>query len=1498
MEVHTGKEVRGYQLHERIGAGGFGAVYRAYQPLVKRDVAIKIILPQFANQPEFIRSFEIEAQLVARLEHLHIVPLYDYWREPNGAYLVMRWLRGGSLRNLLMHGPLPLEDASKLLDQVAGALTVAHRRGVVHRDIKPDNILLDEEQNVYLTDFGIAQDLEANHTTRGGDTFAGSLTYTSPEQIKGERSTPLTDIYSLGVLLYEIICGEHPFPQAAPPQLVFKHLSEPLPSVLERFPDMPPEVDTVIQRATAKAPAERFNDALEMARALRRAARAARHQTPFLHDDLGVGEAPPIIDTTPTGRIPLPDVETPYKGLRPFQTVDADEFFGREQLVNRLVRRLADYTDEPRARILAVVGPSGSGKSSVVKAGLIPALHRGDVPGSENWFTVELVPGHDPFAEIESALLSQAVTPPDEGLMALMLNDSNGLGEAVKRVLPADESSQLVLFFDQFEEVFTLLDDENQRVHLFDSLSAAIADPDSRLFVIFTLRADLYDRPLMYPRFGELMRKRTEVVLPLKPEELERAIVEPAAQVGVSLEPGLIAAIVADVSEQPGALPLLQYALTELFERRQGRVLTLDAYEQIGGVLGALARRAEELFSALTRSQQQAARQLFLRLVVTDENGTTARRRVLRNELLSVDVAEEAMASVIDQFGKYRLLTFDRDPVTRGPTVEIAHEALLREWQRLRYWLDENREDLRLHQRLTAATDEWINAGYDPSFLVRGSRLDQFETWLETTIVALTDDEESYLQASIEARESRLAQEAAQREREALLERRSRNRLRSLAAVLLVATVGALGLMAYALNQSNIAQTQAVIAENNATEARGLALATSARLALQDGNSDLAVLLALEANRLARSTLAQLALAEVAYAPGTQRLLDEHDAGVTDVAISPDNTRVVSAARDGTVLVWDVASGTVQQRLTGHDDRVTALDFSPDGQMIVTASMDTTARIWDIASGRELQRLDGHVDGVLDVHFSPGGRNIVTASNDRSLILWNVVDGSERFRLTGHEAAVTNVTFSPDSQLIASGALDRTVRIWNVLTGRELEVLHGHEDRVTALAFSPDSNTVASGSANSTIWLWNLVTTEGPRRLTGHTDGVSGLAFADNGRKLVSTSWDTSMILWDLEANQISQRFIGHDAPVMSLALSRDESLAVSGSEDHDVRIWSLNSSAEVRRLRFYIDEVTRVALSPDGTRAVAGGDSANFVLWDVVAGTQVGRFFGHEGSILSLAFSPDGASVMSSSTADELFVWDAATQTRLHELNGHDNLVASIAFHPTEPIAVTGSWDRTMIAWDVVTGEIIHRYTGSHEDRILAVAVTPDGTRILSGSNSGDVSLWDFDAGTELRRYDGINSAVTEIQVNPDGQSFLAASIDGVIYMYDLSSTDPVRRFEGHRGGVLGVDISADGTTAISASRDQTLILWDIASGEQIYRFEGHEDAVTTVQFTPDGRWAISGSRDRTVREWRTLAFNQLVAWTRANRHVPQLDCTRRLYARIDALCGGAAGQPTPSSE
>ena len=401
----SGRAIRGYALGEKIGSGGMGAVYRATQPIIEREVAVKIILPSFANHPDFIRRFEAEAQLVARLEHPHIVPLYDYWREPGVAYLVMRLLRGGSLQGLMRENILPVETVAHLMEQIGSALIAAHRIGVIHRDLKPANILLDEDQNAYLADFGIAKNLgnpDLSEQTEIG-ALIGSPQYMSPEQIRSLTVQPQSDIYCLGVMLYEMLTGKLPFAGPTPIDYIQQHISTPMPALSANRTGLPAALDAVIGHATAKELEDRYSDVAELLAEFRGAIS-------------GLVVSHPITISDEDGAS-VRELVNPYKGLRAFSEADAEDFFGRETLVQQLLARLSEGGD--LFRFLGVIGPSGSGKSSVVKAGLLPALRRGGLVGSENWFYVDFTPGPNPFEEMEAALLRVAVNPPSSLLSQL-----------------------------------------------------------------------------------------------------------------------------------------------------------------------------------------------------------------------------------------------------------------------------------------------------------------------------------------------------------------------------------------------------------------------------------------------------------------------------------------------------------------------------------------------------------------------------------------------------------------------------------------------------------------------------------------------------------------------------------------------------------------------------------------------------------------------------------------------------------------------------------------------------------------------------------------------------------------------------------------------------------------------------------------------------------------------------------------------------------------------
>lgn len=802
--VGSGLTVRGYELREALGAGAYGIVYRAYQPVVGREVAIKVIRPEFADDPDFIRRFETEAQVVASLEHPHIVPLYDYWREPGAAYLVMRLMRGGSLAGAIEHSALSADGAARVAAQLDGALHAAHRAGIVHRDVRPENVLFDDDGNAYLADFGIAisEDDMGVGPPRGDveqPVRSARAPYASPEQLRAEDVTSSSDVYSMGVVLAQALTG------------IRGDVGQ-VEGALSR------SVTAVIERATSPEVAERHGSVDEF----------VAEFTEALGQEVQAEENVEARDGT----------DNPYKGLRAFAAVDAADFHGRERLVDRLVARLG----EPgrRGRFVAVVGPSGSGKSSVVRAGLLPALRAGALPLSDRWFTIEMTPAPHPYESLEEALRHVAVDPPGS-LLEILVGSERGLVDATRKVLPS--GAQLVLVVDQFEELFTQVTPEISG-RFVDLLVRAVTDDLSPIRLVVTLRADFYDRPLRNRGIGELLRDGTQVVTPMTPEEAERAITGPLQPLGMTVEPGLVAELVSDIVDRPGALPLLQYTLTELFEARAGNRLTAASYEDLGGVSGALVTRAEALLAGLGDGAHDAARQVFLRLVTIGDGADDTRRRMLRSELDDLPVPGSQLQAVLDTFGRHRLLSFDRDPVTRGPTVEISHEALLTEWARLRTWIDEARSDIGNQRRLAASMHEWRDSGERSDYLLSGGPLAQLHGWASTTTVPLTAEEQAYLDAFGAERDRTAAEEVARERRAAEAEERARRRTRLLAgaglACVLIAATAVFGLLQW--------RSATEAREENDSLVDAAELVTAAEAVLLD-DPELAVLYGTEAIR-------------------------------------------------------------------------------------------------------------------------------------------------------------------------------------------------------------------------------------------------------------------------------------------------------------------------------------------------------------------------------------------------------------------------------------------------------------------------------------------------------------------------------------------------------------------------------------------------------------------------------------------------------------------------
>ena len=658
------RALRGYELREQISKDASGAVYRGYQRSVGREVAIRVTGARVADDAAFIARYESDVAQVARLDHPNIVYVQDTWREPGGAYQVMRWVDGERLDVYLADHRPSGWTAMKMIEQIGDALSVAHRGGVVHGGLCAGTVLRASSGDVYLTDFVVGRPA-------------------------GEE---VDDRAAFACLAFHVLFGIEPRSTVDVCALLASTI-------------MDPELRSVFEIALTGSGFE-SND--ELVRAIRRA----------LGGDV----------------------------------VELADFFGRDDLVERLHRLVM------RRRLVAVVGPSGSGKSSLVKAGLLPRLGGGTRP----LLVAEMYPGSYPFESLARALRSVAVL--DGATSDQLLVDRRGLCHVLESVLP-DDATELVLVIDQFEEVFATVESESVRSLFLESLVTAVTDAGSRLRVVLTLRADFFDRPLRYAEFGGLVEAGLLPVSMPDAEGLAAAIERPAAAVGVRLQPGLAGEMIRDVADEPGGLPLLQYALTDLFERRDTDTLTIDGYHAAGGVLGALATRAEALFIDMGPAGRRAMQQAFLRMVTVDEGAGHVRRRVSRADLGTLEVDPGALDEGLQRFGAHRLLTFDSDPVSRAPTVEVAHESLLREWDRLHRWVEEQRDQIVVRKRLDAAVQEWEESAEDPGYLLRGRRLAQFDGWADETDMALSSGERAYLQVSREHDEVQARTASARRRR-------------------------------------------------------------------------------------------------------------------------------------------------------------------------------------------------------------------------------------------------------------------------------------------------------------------------------------------------------------------------------------------------------------------------------------------------------------------------------------------------------------------------------------------------------------------------------------------------------------------------------------------------------------------------------------------------------------------------------------------------------------
>ena len=1233
------------------------------------------------------------------------------------------------------------------------------------------------------------------------------------------------------------------------------------------------------------------------------------------------GEAAGPAGPCPTG---------PYLGLVPFEERDARLFYGRDEQADQLVRRLAERLDG--AGILLVAGESGSGKSSLLRAGLLPRLAAGGLgPMSERWPRRVIRPTASPLRELAMALAGLAGTDPVSVYRSLRAapDEAPMLAEQAARTAAghgADPGSdgpsgaaagvppRLVLVVDQFEELFTAGQDADvdavEREAFITALHAAATIPAGPgklppALVVAAVRADYLGRLIASPPLKAALDAGLFTVGPMSEAELRLAVTGPAAEAGLVVEPAVVEAVIAELRDETGGglgsgvLPLMSQAMAVTWERREGNELTLRGYRRAGGVADAVNRGAQAAYDTLTSGQQDAARLVFTQLTVVTADGHLARRRCRRADLRSRGPQMAAdIEAVIGVFSARRLLVLGQD------SAEIAHDALLHAWKRLRDWLGDDQLDRALYSQVVTDADAWDDSGRDPAYLYRPGRLAIIDT--ATARWAGVPDRYPPLPATSEAFLG-AAHHAA---------RRGTRRRRGVLAGLLALTVIAVSATGIAVRDAASASRQAANASRQHAIALSRQLATES-LAADSANPFIARRLAVAAWRVFPTDQAGAVLASLLMEQQQQGILpgDPANLGVNAVAFSPDGKLLAVAQANGYVRLWNPVTGQpVGAPLlasTSPQSYVAGVAFSPDGKLLASAGDDGTVRLWNPVTGQPVGALliasTGPANYVSGVAFSPDGKLLASADGDGTVRLWNPSTrqpvGSPLPADPGVD--VVAVAFSPDGKLLASAGDDGTVRLWNPSTGQPVGApFPAVTSGVSGVAFSPDGKLLATADTDGTVRLWNPSTRRplgAPLRVsTGRAGSVSGVAFSPDGKLLATADTDGTVRLWNPSTGrQVGAPLLASTGPgggINGVAFSPDGTLLAGADGDGTVRLWNpATRQAPRARLPAVTGGVNGVAFSPDGKLLASADGDGTVQMWDPVSQQLVGVLHaetGPESDVNEVAFSRDSTLLASADGDGTVRLWNPATRRASGAFSGLNGL----AFSPDGTLLAAAQVGGTVRTWDLATGQAVGApLPAVTNGSVNGLAFSPDGTLLATAGTDGYIRLWALATrqavGTPLPADPG--GSVSGVAFSPDGKLLASADADGYVRLWNPATGQAVGTPlpAATSGGVNAVAFSPDGTLLAAAYADGYVRLWNLATGQAVGAplpaGAGSGGSVSGVAFSPDGKLLATADTDGTVRMWQMPLFADPYAALCADVGPP----TKADWARY------APGEPQPSA-